>query len=59
MVSMRINLSIAAGNRATWSEAQEAAIADRVSLSSLTADALRAYLANRARRLARQTEAAK
>lgn len=56
---MRINLSIAAGNRATWSEAQEAAIADRVSLSSLTADALRAYLANRARRLARQTEAAK
>jgi hypothetical protein len=55
----RINLYSAPGTHQTWSEARKAARADRVSLSAFTAAALREFLTNRTRRLARQSEAAK
>jgi hypothetical protein len=50
---MRINLSIAAGNRGVWVEARKAAHADRTSVSDLAACALREYLERRAKRLAK------
>jgi hypothetical protein len=51
---MRKQLYVSLGCREVWAEAESAAEADGVSLSDLTASALRDYLRNRRRKLAAQ-----
>lgn len=48
----RINIYISTRARTTWKEAQDAATAERVSLSALTAQALREFLDQRAKKAA-------